>query len=394
MGESDDVPAEQPQSQQEGRAAPDSAALQRQVAELALLLRQQAQAAEEQQQLIAQLRASPAHSPQPSASASPQLSPQQHARGIAPATAAAAAAAAVPAAAPRRKEPRLSDLAEYNGASGDKLDAWLAELRRCARYYQLSGAEAVEFAAARLRDTADIWWAALDSDEQAAISSVEALAAALRARFQPVTTARVAREKLHTLQQGSRHIDDYIADFSRLRAQVPDMAEPDARAHFMRGLRAELANKLEEVDWESMPLPTLIAKAARIGARTAAARAPQGRSPLNQMDVDDGDGAASLDERITKAVLNAMHARDSSGMGAKAQTHRGYTQERERGGGAGRGGARVGRGGRFTPRGPPVVPGVSEHIVRQRLDAQQCVRCGDAGHRSPACPNAISASGN
>jgi hypothetical protein len=387
-----------PASQQPAAPA-DSAALQRQVAELALLVKQQAQRADEQQQqharqqqsLIEQLRASPANLPPDSAQPSPQLSPRQEpSRDRTP----AAAAAAAPA---RRKEPRLSDLAEYNGASGDKLDAWLAELRRCARYYQLSGADAVEFAVARLRDTADTWWAALDTSAQTAICSVDALAAALRARFQPVTTARVAREKLHGLQQGTRHIDDYIADFSKLRAQVADMAEPDARAQFVRGLRPELANKLEEVDWESMQLPALIAKAARIGARTAAARAPQGR--INQMDVDDGDSAPSLDDRIAKAVLNAMQSAqggNGGSMGAKTQTQRSYQQERERGG-AVRGGSRGGgRGGRLGSRGMqlPSVPGVSEEAVRERFHAKQCLRCGREGHTSHACPNAISASGN
>jgi hypothetical protein len=397
--DSDEPMGEETGAQPEGPvgAAPDTASLQRQVAELALLVKQQAQRAEEQQQharqqqsLIKQLRASPAHSPQLSAHASPQRSPQQESRSI---NAAAAAAAPAPAA-QRRKEPRLSDLAEYNGASGDKLDAWLAELRRCARYYQLSGAEAVEFAAARLRDAADLWWTKLDSNTQAAISSVDTLAAALRGRFQPITTARKAREQLHSLRQGSRHIDEYIADFGKLHAQVSDMAEPDARAQFVRGLQQELANKLEELDWEGMPLQTLIARAARIGARISAARMPQGKPSLNQMDIDDGDNSARRLDRI-EAALNAMAARDTGGMGAKAQTQRGYQQERNA---SARGG---GRGGRFGARGGgndaahiPKIPGVPAAIVEQRRAAGQCYRCGSAEHSRFDCPNATSASGN
>jgi len=377
QGEGEEGEAMRDESADEATAA-DGSSMRAQMEAMQRLLREQALQ-------LQQLRASPAQSPQQS----PQPSPPQQLRSLA--VAAAAASAPAPA---RRREPRLSDLAEYNGASGDKLDAWLAELRRCARYYQLSGVEAVEFAAARLRDTADIWWATLDGGAQAAIDSVDALAAAMRGRFQPITTARMAREKLHALQQGGRHIDEYIAEFSRLHAQVRDMSEPDARAQFVRGLRQELATKLEDVEWESMPLATLVAKAARIGARSAAARATQGRSAaINQMDIDDGDGA-SLDERIQRAVLNAMSAHGSSGMGAKTQTHRGYAQERQQGDGAARGGFSGGRGGRFGQRGPPVVPGVPEAVVRRRMDAKQCVRCGVEGHISPACPNAISASGN
>jgi hypothetical protein len=167
------------------------------------------------------------------------------------------------------------------------------------------------------------------------------------------------------------------------------------RAQFVRGLRQELAAKMEDEDWEDMPIATLYTKAARRGARAATAtHVPQGRPAANnQMDIDDGDGA-SFDDRIQRALLNAMSAHGSSGMGAKTQTQRGYAQERQQGGHSARAGHPGGRGGRFGPRPPPVVPGVPEAVVRRRMDAKQCVRCGVEGHISPACPNAISASGN
>jgi hypothetical protein len=263
------------------------------------------------------------------------------------------------------------------------------------RLYHLNQREAVDFAGSRLRGAALDWWLALSAGELAAINSTEALAAALRTRFQPVTAARTAREQLDKLQQGSRGVNEYIADFQRLTTQIgmASLGQENALHAFERGLRRELAVELRRQG--STTLQEAITLAARVGGLLQCA--PQNRQSLNQMDVDDSDGA-SLEDRIQRAVLNAMHARDSSGggMGAKTQTHRGYTHERERNAGsAGRGGARGGsRGGRFAPHGPPVVPGVPEHVVRQRLDAQQCVRCGGQGHRSPACPNAISASGN
>jgi hypothetical protein len=339
------------------------------------LLRAQlaAMAAQVQQQAeqLQRLQASPGASPLPSPQRSPLASPER-------------AAASAPA--PRRREPRLTDLAEYNGASGAKLDEWLAELRRAARYYQLSGAEAVEFAAARLRDAADAWWAGLGDEEQAAINGVDALAAALRARFQPVTTARVAREKLHALQQGARHIDEYVAEFTRLHAQVKDMAEPDARAQFVRGLRRELALKLEDVEWESMPLAQLVAKAARIGGRAAAAApasAPVGRQSANQMEMDEGE---AQEARIARAVLNALQAGGGSGLGARTQTQRGYQNEQR-----GQGHRRFSGRGPRLPLPPPNIPGVPAEVVEQRRAAGQCFRCGDASHRSIECPNLPSA---
>jgi hypothetical protein len=390
-------------------AAADTAALQRQVEELALLVKQQAQEFERQQQqharqqqlLIEQLRASPAHSPRHSGPPLPQHPPQQHARLTAAAAAAVELQPAPPAAAQSRfarKEPRATDLQEYDGASGAKLDDWLKQLAMAARLYHLHAQEAVDFAGSRLRGAALDWWLALSADELAAIADREALGAALRARFQPVTAARTAREQLDKLQQGSRGVNEYIADFQRLATQIgmASLGQENALHAFERGLRRELAVELRKQG--AATLQEAIALAARVGGLMQSSAAQPGRSSVHQMDIDDGDGAAAaLDERITKAVLNAMQARDSSSStGARTQSHRGYMQERERNaGGAGRGGARGGgRGGRFAPRGPPPVPGVSEHEVQRRWDAKQCLRCGQGGHISPACPNAISASGN
>jgi len=358
-------------------------------------VKQQAQRAEEQQQharqqqsLIEQLRAPPAHSPQSSAHASPQRSPQQESRSIA-VTAAAAAAALPEQAAPQsrfaRKEPRAQDLREYDGAAGEKLDAWLDELSLACMLFELNDREARSFAVSRLRGAALQWWLALDSSAQAAIGDRKALAAALRARFQPVTTARTARQQLDKLTQGSRPVNDYIADFQRLRTQLPHLGEQEALFAFEKGLDGKLVEKLHEQGISTVQ--TAIAMAARVGGLAQAAAAS--KSSLRQMDIDDGDGSAGRLDRI-EAALNAMAARDTSGMGAKTQTHQGYTQQREAQRG-GRGGFR-GRGG--FKRGPPEVRGVPEHVVRKRMDNDACIRCGEQGHRSPSCPNTITASGN
>jgi hypothetical protein len=386
-----------PRTQQEGATDDDAPMLQAvvapsvdssmsaQMAALEQLVRNQAQQMRAQAEQLQQLRASPAHPPQQSVQPSPQLSPP----------------AALQQSRFAKKEPRAQDLQEYDGASGAKLDGWLLELARAVRSFELNDREAVSFGLSRLGGAALQWSFTLNAAQQAVLIDVAALAAALRTRFQPVTAARTAREQLRALRQGTRGVNDYIAEFQRLHALLPDMAREDVLFAFESGLAAPLALELRKQGPTS--LVDAIALAARIGGITAAAMSssnPHGRqTAVNQMEIDDGDGA-SLDDRITRAVLHAMQTQQSSGsntnasgLGAKTQTQRGYANER---GGRGRGGARGGRGGRFVglQRGPPVVPGVSPDIVRQRLDAQQCVRCGEEGHRSPACPNAISALGN
>ncbi len=367
-----------------------------QVQALEQLVREQAQQLRQQEQrhvaALQQLRASPAHSSQSSAHASPQRSPHQESRGLA-AAAAAAAAAPEPQSRFARKEPRAQDLREYDGAAGAKLDTWLKELARAAELYELSARETVKFGVSRLQEAALDWWMDLSIDSKAAINCREALAAALRKRFQHITAATVAREQLDRLQQGSRHINEYIADFRRLRTQLSDMGEADALHAFVRGLRRDIAVELRKQRVQTVA--DAIELAAHVGsiAAGAAASTTQGRpAHANQMDTDDGDGSANRLDRI-EAALNAMAARDNSGMGAKTQTHRGYAQERGRGGG--RGGFQGGRGGRFGGRpamGTPTIPGVPASVVEQRRAANQCYRCGSSEHQGRQCPNATSAS--
>jgi Retrotransposon gag protein len=364
-----------------GDGADDSSAMREQMAALEQLVRDQAQQMRTQAQQLQQLQASPAHSPQLSPHPSPQLQ-----------------AASVPQSRFARKEPRAQDLREYEGAPGAKLDEWLQELSLATFLYQLNAVEASSFGVSRLRGAALQWWLALDAAQQGQLQQPHALAAALRARFQPVTAARSAREQLDRLQQGSRPINDYIAEFQRLHTQLPSMAPDDALYAFERGLRRDLAEKLRVQGVTT--LQDAIALAARVGGllQNSAGAAQSSRSAAaNQMDVDDGDGA-SLDERIQRAVLNALSSGahgSGAGMGAKSQTQRGYQQERSAPGG--RGGSRGGRvGGRFGGRGGAgvsfTIPGVPAAIVEQRRAAGQCFRCGSGEHRSMECPNAPTAS--
>ena len=372
-----------------GSKGSSNAALLQQMQEMQQIMR-------EQQQQLKQLRASPQQSPQHS----PQLSPRSGVQPGSPAPATATASAAVEQQSRFAKnQPRATDLQEYDGAGDSKLDEWLKQLAVAARLYRLQAREAVDFAGSRLRGAALDWWLALDEAELAAIADTNALAAALRARFQPVTAARAAREQLDKLQQGSRDVNSYIADFQRLSTQIglSSLGEENALYAFERGLRREIAVELRKQG--VTVLREAIAMAARIGGLLqGGASAQQGRgAAVNQMDIDDGDGNSSRLDRI-EAALNALAAGGHSGSGIGAKTHQGYLNERSsRGGAGGRGGPRGAmRGGRGGGRGgarpPPAVPGVPAHLVQQRWDAHQCLRCGQEGHTSHACPNSISAS--
>jgi hypothetical protein len=355
--------------------AADGSSMLAQMEEMQRLLREQAQQLKE-------LRASPAHSPQ----ASPRSAPQSLAVP-------AAVAQPQPSSRFARKEPRAQDLREYDGASGAKLDEWLDELGAAVDLFHLNDREAVDFATSRLRGAARQWWNTLGVD-RASINGAPSLGRGLRARFQPITAERTAREQLRALRQSSRGINEYIAEFQRLHALLPDMSEADALFAFESGANPAIALELRKQG--SARLTDAIALAARVGGITAAASSsiPYGRqAAVNQMDIDDGvDGASRLD-RI-EAALNALTSARAQGDSARAQADRG-TPMRERGNVPNRGGARRGRGGRFGGRGGGFavysIPGVPAAVVDQRRAAGQCLRCGSGDHRGMECPNAPSA---
>jgi Retrotransposon gag protein len=363
-----------------GNAREETAALQLQLAAMQQMIQQQAQ---QMQQQIQELRASPGHSPQESPLASPMASPRQE-------VPAAVAAPAGEAQQSRfaRKEPRAQDLREYDGAPGAKLDEWLDELGAAVDLFHLNEREAVDFGMSRLRGAARQWWNALGSAGRAGIECSVSLARALRARFQPVTTERVAREQMRSLRQNNRGVNEYIAEFQRLRAIIPDMSEADALFAFESGLQPMLALELRKA--ASTKLTDALALAARVGGITEAASASssQGRSApaasAHQMDVSEG-----VEERITRSVLNALQMQNSgapTGFGAKTQTQRSYQQDRR---GRGRSGGSA--GSRFgEQRSLPPVPGVSAAVVEQRRTAGQCYRCGSVDHTRFECPNATS----
>ena len=240
-----------------------------------------------------------------------------------------------------------------------------------------------------------MWWSTLKVQNRKAITDATQLAAALRKRFQPITADLVAREQLRALRQGNRGINDYIAEFQRLHAQVPDTSEQDALFTFRSGLNANIAKEL--LVQRVKTLQEAIDLAASVGGLLQGTPPTMGggRSSVHQLDGSDG---ASLDERIQNAVINALQSQRTQqrpwtrpGADTTHPERRGFVGGRgnTRGRFGGSRGARSGRGGQsFT------VPGVPPMVVEQRRAAGQCFRCGNGEHRSHECPNAISASTN
>ncbi|MDR3418994.1 MAG: hypothetical protein P4L83_22705, partial [Nevskia sp.] len=167
-----------------------------------------------------------------------------------------------------KAQPRAQELDEYHGTAGVKLDEWLEKLGRACALYSLNDQESLQFACSRLTSAALQWWNVLPPGDRAAIKDRAALASAMRRRFQPITTERMARDQLHSLRQ-TGDVNVYIAEHQRLSALIPKMDDATALHSFEHGLRADIAEKLRVQGVST--LNDAITMAARIGGLMTAA---------------------------------------------------------------------------------------------------------------------------
>lgn len=297
----------------------------------------------------------------------------------------AAAAAAGPQ---RGGAPRLPPPPSFDGRPAG-IDAWLSELQRQFDWYgNTQDAERLRIAGGFLAGAAQDWWTHLAAASRP--STWNAFVAALRARFQPVTTAENARSALMGLAQGKRGINDYIARFRGLLVHVPDMADADRLFHFLRGLDRSIHTQLRVQGVQQ--LETAIDMAARVGnalgdvsalaAQTGATtghHAPMELDALHELAAASTDGAnsgATSQETGAQALLhqllNAMREERRGGRGAGSSSRApGGAPSGNRGGGS---------------RGLPRIPHLSPNQVQEHMDQGKCFGCGSKDHAARACP--------
>jgi hypothetical protein len=296
---------------------------------------------------------------------------------------------AAPAAGPRRPDgPRLAPPAPFDGRPA-ALDAWVTELVRQFDWYGTTqDDERLRIARGFLAGAAQDWWA--HTDEAARPSTWIAFVAALRLRFQPVTTAENARAALMGLAQGKRGINDYIARFRVLLVHVPDMGEADRLFHFLRGLDRSVATQLRVQGVKH--LEAALDMAARVGnvlgdasafagpvGAAAGHHAPMELDALHELAAVSTDGTSSSatpQESGTQALLhqllNALREERRSGKGTGSSSRApGGAPSGTRGGGS---------------RGLPRIPHLSPIQVQEYMDQGKCFGCGSKDHAARACP--------
>lgn len=307
---------------------------------------------------------------------------QQHAHEIQMLQAAAAAAAAgAPAAAARQPtHNRISPPPHYDGAPA-VLDDWLSSLWQQFVFYNTTDdASKILFAVAHLKGPALKWVQSLHAEGREPTTWVD-FDAALRANFQPITSAQLARKRLHGLEQGKSTINEYVAQFRQLIIAIPTMDPESKTEAFVRGLRLPIQQFIRQSDPQS--LETTIKLAVRRGAtsptRDSAASSTVHAGGTGPSGSDaDMDLSAMLagfsgsahsnanDAPVTRAELSMMLT------AMQQQPRQGQVASHTRGVNGG--------------RGLPKIPGFSDEKIRQYMEDGRCFGCGEKDHQSNRCP--------
>lgn len=275
-----------------------------------------------------------------------------------------------------RFTPRLPAPPAFDGKSA-KLDSWVADMEQQFEWYVVqSDADRMRFAAGFISGSARDWWTATAA--AARPTTWETFVAALRQRFQPVTSAETARAKLASLQQGKSSIHDYVSSFRQLLVSVPTMGEDDRLFTFTRGLRSDIATQLrvhgvKTVD-AAVEMATRIGSLGELAGLTAAtikpASAAGGSNDMDLSNVEGLDGETSGAEGIApvtqaqlQAMLNAM------------KNERASNRSKESKSGGKDVAAAIAKRFKLTPE-----------QVREHFDKGQCFNCHSTEHSSRACP--------
>ncbi|XP_023534142.1 uncharacterized protein LOC111795765 [Cucurbita pepo subsp. pepo] len=108
----------------------------------------------------------------------------------------------------------------------------------------------LKLAVAEFCDYAIIWWTYLKSEwrrnYEEPIETWEELRTLMRKRYIPKHYSRVLKQKLYTLQQGSKSVEEYYKEMETLmnRACI-DEDEEDTMARFLGGLNRQLAHQVD-----------------------------------------------------------------------------------------------------------------------------------------------------
>jgi hypothetical protein len=284
-----------------------------------------------------------------------------------------------------RKQLELEKLALFQGEmDSDKLDAWLRRLMvHCSYYGRRRGAlqeeqAKVDYAAAHLEGAAADWW----FTAMGKVTTMQQFIEAVNGRFRSAIDADVAAEKLYRLRQHKgQTVAMYAGLVHQLLLRIPDMAMSDRIRQFTRGLLPHLAQKVREVQ------PDTLEKATELAIRYEGSFGVPGEESGEKKGAGSKEGINSIQ---TTREGNDGTQQDSTA--EQLQLLLAAVQRLQPGGGGGnqkQAGATAG-----TPKEYCYRCGDKGHRTQNcTFDGNVCYRCKEKGHVRGQCPKGKRSSG-
>jgi hypothetical protein len=255
----------------------------------------------------------------------------------------------------------------------------------------------LEVAKAALRDAAQAWWATKTANGTAtALGTWDLFSAAVRAHFLPLDVERWAMREREALIAGGtakgRDVVEYTARFNELDQLLPKVDDLTRVMMYERGLPSTYAVKCAERRFDTLAAATE-AMTTLWHARESARHTP---ASLSNTEIDEckHEPLAAPSTAVSASSSPSSSPFDPVGE-LRAQVAQLTAMMAERfqasGRGRGRGGRHGGRSrqreGEGESRARSRTPGLSEELVRSRIRAGQCIKCGQKGHYKAECTN-------
>lgn len=297
----------------------------------------------------------------------------------------------------RPDRPRLPPPKKFDGRSST-LDAWETECLQQFEWYDMpDDVERVKFAVAFTEGAAYDWWQHMQPTERQLILTYAQLVAALRTRFQPVTTADSARAAITVLTQGKSTVHAYTMAFRRLLTPLADMSEADRLFHFLRGLKPSIAVTVRTHGVNT--LDGAIAMAARVGSQgefaaiaSAGVAAATGAAPMDLdallavegLERETGDSVSSSSPSASASSASSSIAQQFQELLAlmKGMRSRGPPSSSSSSSSSWR--RALGR----DSEGRVKYGNLSREELDSRFASNACFHCNKPGHRAAQCKSA------
>ena len=166
----------------------------------------------------------------------------------------------------------------YDGTGGaQKLNDYTSNFENYATRSQESNPDKLALATAKLCGDASMWWIEHCATEPGTsadrIKTWEALKAKLKETYAPPEQADVIRDKLWSLRQRGT-IAEYTTEFRKLKMQLTDLGDADARHLYLHGLKPQVQSLARSQKENLTDLRTLQNACLRLENGTSSA--PQG----------------------------------------------------------------------------------------------------------------------